>query len=302
MTPQEELDALHSRSTARLAFALREIEIARLRGNLKRAEGLTLRLGRDMGEALALADLLGRRRVFLELQSQGLLKLSRGDVRKFAAPASPVTPFVPFAEAIEALTGRGSVLAETADEVRAAWANDGFAIARSAVRTVTENVKGTITTFLKQDSALTVEGAIRAITGELRSQGVGGIGGFTRAYSDTVFRTATSTAYQEGRAEQATRPAVREVAPAWRFDATEDPDVRPNHLAGNGFVAHTEDPIWKTHAPPLGFNCRCTTVFVSAEETERLGLSDSRGNPESFTGRKRAPASFHPDFGFKLGG
>ncbi len=64
----------------------------------------------------------------------------------------------------------------------------------------------------------------------------------------------------------------------WRYVAVLDADVRDNHRANDDLVAHFDDPIWNTHSPPQGYNCRCALEVVPAQEVKALGLADEDGN------------------------
>lgn len=297
LSSQDELERLHARSTERLARLLAEIQVAHLLRNAAEVDRLTAILGEATTEALAAADLLGRRRLILELRAAGALEV----VEDREGAAFAATPAVPFLEAIADLAARIPGLGTTAQAVRDLWSRRGFAVARSAALSVTERIQDSVVGFLRQGIATSVDDAIRQVRSALTDQ-VGGPGGYTRAYAETVFRTTTSSAYQAGRQAQAEQPGIRRAACGWRFDATLDSDVRPNHRAGDDLVAHVEDPIWRTHAPPLGYQCRCATSLVLTRDMVRLGLSDAQGNPLGYAdGRGWLARGFFPDPGFKPG-
>lgn len=290
-SPHDELDLLHSKSADGLARALANIQTARLRGDFDLVERRMDALGVALGRMLAAADLLGRRRLLLELRAAGL-EPPAGEGPSGALFVAKV----PFLEAIKDILRREPTLAEGWEATRDAWDQRGFALARSSSLTVTKSVQETIGRFLRQGVVTSVDDAIQAIQDSLLTQTVGGPGGFTRAYAETVFRTTTASAYQAGRAAQAQRPAVKRVVSGWRYQATLDPDVRDNHKAGDDFVAHVDDPVWDTHAPPNGHQCRCATEFVTTEVMVELGLSNEDGSLKKL---QVAPAGFSPDPGFR---
>jgi SPP1 gp7 family putative phage head morphogenesis protein len=278
LDPHEELDRLHERSTRALAESMAEIQVARLRSDFARADKLQAKLGRDLGEMLAAADLLGRRRFLLEMKGAGVAP----EPALFAAK-------VPFVEAVEALLKRTPVLAEGWKATREAWLKNGFALAKSTTKTLTRKVRGSFERFLR--GGLTVEETTSAIRTQLRTSGAS----ITKAYADTVFRTVVSTAYSEGRKEQAKRPGVRRAACGWRYVATTDRDVRENHLGGHDMIAHVDDKVWETHSPPNGYNCRCALEIVPTKEMVELGLA----TPEGGMTRSVVPLiGFIPDAGF----
>jgi SPP1 gp7 family putative phage head morphogenesis protein len=126
---------------------------------------------------------------------------------------------------------------------------------------------------------------------------VGAAAGALRAQADTIFRTVTTAAYSEGRKSMADDPAVRAVVSGWRYDATLDSDVRPNHRAADNFSATLDDPVWRTLTPPLGFNCRCALSIVTPDEARAAGIVDRRGNPIY----QSVPPGAGPDPGFRAG-
>jgi len=249
-SPHDELDELHSKSAEKFARALALIERARLRGDMESVHRQTEALGKRVGLVLATADLMGRRRMILELRAQGV-RLPEDEGPTGAQFVSPVVPV----EAVAAILTRHPVLALGWKATQEAWALRGFAVARAATVAVSSNVQKAVLRFLRQGVANTPDEAIGAIRSALLQGGQGGPGGYTRAYAETVFRTTTASAYMEGRVSQASRPAVRRVMSGWRYVATRDPDVRDNHKAGDGFVAHMDDGVWGSLLPPNGYNC-----------------------------------------------
>lgn len=284
LSAHEELDRLHAQSARVLANALAGIGVAKLRGDLDRVGVLQERLGKDLGALMAAADLLGRRRLLLELRAQGItLPKPEGSQRvSFAAK-------VPFVEAAIAILQRYPVLAEGWIATRDAWEARGFALARSTSVTITKKVRETFVRSLR--GGLGEEEAVTRIQMQLRE----GNDSITRAYADTVFRTVTSSAYTEGRAAQARRPAVQRAASGWRYVVTNDVDLRSNHKAGEDLIAHVDDPVWSLHAPPNGYNCRCALEIVPTPEMVALGLSHPGGAVARFV---QAPPGFMPDPGF----
>ena len=94
----------------------------------------------------------------------------------------------------------------------------------------------------------------------------------------TIFRTNMKV----GRAHGAYRRQVSNAAnqPYLMYVAILDRVTRPAHAAMHGKVFRADDPIWKTHYPPNGFNCRCSVMALSERDMERQGLtvSDSEGH------------------------
>ncbi len=94
---------------------------------------------------------------------------------------------------------------------------------------------------------------------------------------ETIFRTNTQTAYMAARYHA--QFANVDERPYWQYVAINDGRTRPSHAALHGRVFRYDDPIWQTHYPPNGFNCRCRVRALTAEQmhAEGLALSSSAG-------------------------
>ena len=60
--------------------------------------------------------------------------------------------------------------------------------------------------------------------------------------------------------------------PYWQYEAMDDGRTRPSHRALDRLVFRHDDPFWRTHYPPNGFNCRCTVRALTPRQVEREGL------------------------------
>lgn len=113
--------------------------------------------------------------------------------------------------------------------------------------------------------------------------------GFTRSYSENVFRTNMSRSYSAGRVEQLESDSTLQyVLPAFLFNNPKDRSSRGNHAACDGIIAAHDSPIWKTLTPPLGYNCRCTLLSVDRYDLIKMKLLDEK------TGivREQIPAAY----------
>lgn len=299
--PIDELDQLHATSTAELSGLLGQVEVARLRGDWAKRDRLMERLGDLLGQVAAGADLLGRRRILLELDA-----ITGGEGAAYAVkrPGIFFLPPVGFREAVADLIEREPRLAPGWEATQATYIDGGFAAARAASERIAEHVQKTVDTAIRRGTSQElVENRIlqalrTASPAEAEAAGIDPAG-FTRAYADTVFRTLSASSYARGRRAQAQDPAIRRSVAGWRFTSAGDEDVRHNHQAADGLVAHFDDPVWKQLAPPLGYRCRCSLEMVPTVELRMEGLADAAGN---MTGRAAIPAGASADAGFVAGG
>lgn len=95
----------------------------------------------------------------------------------------------------------------------------------------------------------------------------------------TIFDTNMGTAYSAGKWKQI--EATSKTFPYLMYDAVNDGRTRPQHRAWDNLVLRFDDPWWKTHYPPNGWNCRCSVIQLSQRQLERMG--------------KKAPDSAPPD-------
>jgi len=112
---------------------------------------------------------------------------------------------------------------------------------------------------------------------------------------ENIFRTNVQTSYQVGRYKQMT--AVKKNRPFWKYDAINDSQTRPTHLAMDGKVFPADSPVWDTWYPPNGYQCRCGVVSLSSSDVQRRGLTVESKDP---TGKLFEPVD--PVSGAKLQG
>ena len=102
------------------------------------------------------------------------------------------------------------------------------------------------------------------LTGKIRQVQLGGA-----RRLQTIFRTNMMTAYAAGEWSQIEGAA--EDAPYLMYDAVDDNRTRDQHRAWNGLVLRWDDPWWRTHRPPNGYNCRCSVIQMNGEEIAAYG-------------------------------
>lgn len=285
----DELSQLADNSVVSFTKALRRVIRSQLTGT-DRQEALA-HLGVVFSESMTLADLLGRRRLMLELRATG-----EGDsgLPPLLFGQTPIVPKLTFLEAVRDLTSRAPLKGFNWRQVAELYqTTQAFAMARSADVALTESVQRTIERFLRRGIQLRNAEKI-----------IAEMGGFTTSYAEVVYRTNLSTAYSAGRFDQASRPEVAAVIGAFEYVTAGDSDVRrsrpednrENHLAAHGFIAATTDAIWDTTAPPSGYSCRCSLRMVPRDELKRRGLVDNSGRITRFVPSGFATYQRHPAF------
>ena len=89
----------------------------------------------------------------------------------------------------------------------------------------------------------------------------------TPAHLETVYRTNIQTHQASGRARSILEHA--KTRPFLMYSAILDTRVRPEHAALHGIILPVDHPFWRSHIPPLGFNCRCQIISLSRRQAER---------------------------------
>lgn len=82
----------------------------------------------------------------------------------------------------------------------------------------------------------------------------------------TIYQTNLQSAYMAGRHK---RQQQADAFPYMMYVAVMDSRTRPSHAALNGRVFAKDDPIWDSHYPPNGYNCRCRTRALTRGQVER---------------------------------
>lgn len=111
---------------------------------------------------------------------------------------------------------------------------------------------------------------------------------FSKARRETVFRTHMATQYNNGRLQVAFNS---DELIYLKYQAILDDRTRPNHAANDGVVRPVDDPFWDTNTPPLGYNCRCFVLNLSARD-----LEDSPPTPDQAIDSQ----ALAPDRGFNF--
>ena len=93
---------------------------------------------------------------------------------------------------------------------------------------------------------------------------------------ETIYRTNMKVAHAAGQYQSLKDMA--DLYPYWRYCTVDDGRVRDEHMAMHNKVFRHDDPIWNTHYPPNGWNCRCYVRAMDEDDLEEAGLTvtDSR--------------------------
>lgn len=231
----------------------------------------------------AVADMIGRKRFLMEADARAR-SYGLKPALAFAATIPDIVPNVEFVEAVGDIVRREPRLAETAAKVSDLYSTErAFAAVRSAEFSLTERLRKFVAEALKTGKTLPeAETVIQELSG------------WTRAYSETVFRTNVATAYASGRFQQATDPDLDDFVIGLRRVSVMDADTRENHRAAHGIVAKTSDPIWEKLGVPAGYNCRCSFELVDRIQAKRNGWLTNSQLPLA-----RTPAGAYNDPGFQ---
>lgn len=127
--------------------------------------------------------------------------------------------------------------------------------------------------------------------------------------SAVIYNTNLRMAHASGRWAQIQR--TKEKRPYLRYVAVMDGRTRPEHRAWHGTVLPVDDPFWRTHYPPNGWNCRCTVQTLSERDIARYGYEPGEAPPVEMESRQvntpagpttvTAPRGVDTGFGYNVG-
>lgn len=205
---------------------------------------------------------------------------------------------LPFEEAIAFFKAKGFSLSP--DSFRDVWGKDhaqAFTVARVTAMDILEDIREEIERSL--EDGISLGEFKRNLTETLARKGwllpkgevpVPGDRRLTPWRLETIFRTNIQSAYSAGRYKQMLE--VAQDRPYWRYVAVMDGRTRPSHAALNGLIYRFDHPFWDTHTPPLGYNCRCSVVTLSARQMEERGLREETSGVD---------VQADPGFGYNVG-
>lgn len=287
--------------------AIQDIFAAYVRNNRTALADARRKLERVCTETMGVAEVVGaslalRRAAAVYREHGAVLRADREHMLAFdRSDIQTILPRVTFDEAVEDMVARTPVTIRRAAERTAQRIAQLYstgrvvAFVRAAEASVTKAAQGFIASAMAEGVPEGEAGARLAMTVEdIRKRSKA----WSEGYARMVFRTNINTAVTAGRFRQVQDPDIREVIPAFAFQAVGDSDTRPNHLAADGIIMTAANHAWSHIAPPLGYNCRCQARFMTIPELQRLGRLRRDGSVIE----DRVPSDAHPDPGFRHGG
>ena len=294
---QRVIEAHETKHADAYIAAVSDLYVAKVTKDAPAAAKARQTMARITAEAMQIVELFAAAEVMKDAaEIVKRLEFRRPSHLNFAATFDYVT----FEEAVEQLLERTPVTlrraAERTAQRIAELYSEGNVIAfvRSAEASVTREAQSYIARAMKE--GMTEVGAGRGLAlraNEVRQRSRA----WSEAYARMAFRTNVNTANTAGRFRQVQDPDIRQVIPAFRFDAVVDSDVRDNHAIGDGMILRVDNPAWGKVAPPLGYNCRCHVSLVSVVQLQQMGRLKNGAVVES-----RVPAGLMADPGFRHGG
>jgi SPP1 gp7 family putative phage head morphogenesis protein len=94
---------------------------------------------------------------------------------------------------------------------------------------------------------------------------------FNDAWLETEYNTAIAAS--QSASEWAAIEKDKDIFPLLRYVTQQDEVVREDHKPLNGLVFPVDDPFWRNHMPPNGFNCRCTVEQLEPDESKVTELT-----------------------------
>ncbi len=101
-----------------------------------------------------------------------------------------------------------------------------------------------------------------------------GVSGPSPFHLGTIFRTAITQSYAQGRAAQAADPDVWSEVVFEIVVTMLDNAVRDSHRKLHGFCRPKDDPAWRSLSTPFDFGCRCKILYILKQDMNRSGMQE----------------------------
>lgn len=201
-------------------------------------------------------------------------------------------------DAVEHFRQRTPVTREEWDRLEAAARRRAFVVSGLASVALVTEVHEAI------DQALAVGTTLADFRREIGPKLAAAWGAPNAPRMETIFRTNVQTAYNAGRYDQMSSPAMRRMRPFWRYVSILDGRTTATCAPLNNTVRPADDAFWLDHWPPLHFNCRSTVVSLSRAQAAEVGgvtpvpehadPGDGFGGPPDLAGSGLAPSERVP--------
>lgn len=302
LDPSKWLESMGDHYARFYAEAVQDLLLATVKGDPAPLEDARARLRNVISETMGVGEVVGA--MIMLRQAAAVLRQDRPSMlraerdRLMAFESQSLLPSVTFREALDEMVGRVPVTLKDAAERTAGRIAYAYgqgrvvAFAKAADQAVTERVQQLLVKALREgvgegEAAREIRTTVERVRQETEP--------WSDAYARMAFRTNVNTAVTAGRFRQAQDQDIRDIVPCFRFDAVGDGDTRHNHLAANGLIFRSDNPVWNKIAPPLGYNCRCQVSSVSVPMLRRAGRISKDGKIQEDT----LPSGVFPDEGFR---
>ncbi len=209
-------------------------------------------------------DLLGRAHVILAAQKKTGNKFrlaTTTSIPKFAEFDDLGFESLPFTQAIDRVLKLIGLSRDAYDGLAQKYRQQAFTVAGLSDVKLIEQIKQALADTLQEGGTQAdFQRAVDTLTDEA------GVNRLATTQINTVFQTAVQSAYQAGRLEQMSDPAVTAALPYWTYRTAGDDRVRITHQSLDGFTARYNDLVWAKIYPPCGYNCRCTVTPEGPED------------------------------------
>jgi SPP1 gp7 family putative phage head morphogenesis protein len=275
MRKRDDLDLLSEKSGRVFADLLTDIGVSSIYKDREGENKATKKLGEILRRTAGVADLLGRKRTLQQVFSE-----------KSSHFADPITAGnftlqmvygLPFRQAADAIL-QGEVFQSLPQrKLTALEVEINKLFGEQAPLQIVLGLMNTKKLAIRKANEILHKSLIWGTPPEKAKDEIKkAMGYWSTATGDTIYRTQMSKAYSAGQWRQMEDPAVRNRVGAIKFEATPDSDVRPQHLAWNGYFADSRDPIWDWMTPPIHYNCRCALLLIPASAVKALGKPPKR--------------------------
>lgn len=79
---------------------------------------------------------------------------------------------------------------------------------------------------------------------------------------EAIARTKSQIVYNAGKYQEEQQPYIQDILWGYTYSTLRDTRVRDEHAPFEGVTLPKDDPFWKTHYTPNGWNCRCSVIAV----------------------------------------